>query len=169
MAGYIGKSQGVTQVDGYTRSETDALLDDINVYDAATDSTGFFALPRGTTAQRPVSPANGYVRYNTTENYIEEYRNGAWRVLSDIFTATGGTETTITDGGINYKVHTFTSSGTFTVTSGIGSVEYLVIAGGGSGGSANSSFAKVVAGVPGVIVAQLVVNLLEGEHLLSLH
>ena len=51
-------------------------------------------------------------------------------------TATGGTETT--DG--DYKVHTFTSSGTFTVTilgsdSTFGSkVEYLVVAGGGGGG-----------------------------------
>ena len=51
-------------------------------------------------------------------------------------TATGGTITT--DG--DYKVHTFTSSGTFTV-SGLGGnstygskVEYLVVAGGGGGG-----------------------------------
>ena len=34
------------------------------------------------------------------------------------FEATGGTVTDITDGGINYKVHTFTSSGTFTVVRG---------------------------------------------------
>ena len=59
---------------------------------------------------------------------------------SMVVAATGGTITT--DG--NYKVHTFTGSGTFTVTStgggdaGGGLVEYLVIAGGagGSGGSA---------------------------------
>lgn len=46
--------------------------------------------------------------------------------------ATGGTITT--DG--DYKVHTFTSSGTFTVTQlgDIGTVEYLVIGGGGGGG-----------------------------------
>jgi hypothetical protein len=43
--------------------------------------------------------------------------------------ATGGTITTA-DG---YKIHTFTSSGDFTVTSG-GSVEYLIVAGGGAGG-----------------------------------
>ena len=43
--------------------------------------------------------------------------------------ATGGTITTIS----GYRVHTFTSSGTFTVT-GAGSVQYLVIAGGGGGG-----------------------------------
>jgi len=46
------------------------------------------------------------------------------------FTATGGTVTT-SDG---YKIHTFTSSGDFTVTSG-GNVEYLIVAGGGGAGS----------------------------------
>jgi len=49
--------------------------------------------------------------------------------------ATGGTVTTITDGGIRYRVHTFTTPGThdFVVTSG-GEVEYLIVAGGGGGG-----------------------------------
>jgi hypothetical protein len=46
-------------------------------------------------------------------------------------TATGGTITNV--GG--YTIHTFTSSGTFTVTSGSGNVEVLVVAGGGGGGS----------------------------------
>jgi hypothetical protein len=51
--------------------------------------------------------------------------------------ATGGTITT--DG--DYKIHTFTSSGTFTVTAvgnavGSDSVDYLVAAGGGGGGGA---------------------------------
>jgi len=49
--------------------------------------------------------------------------------------ATGGTITTIGD----YKIHTFTSSGTFEVTSGDNVngtvVEYLIVAGGGGGGT----------------------------------
>lgn len=49
---------------------------------------------------------------------------------STSMSATGGTITT--DG--DYTIHTFTSSGTFTVTSGSGDVEYLVVAGGGGGG-----------------------------------
>jgi len=44
--------------------------------------------------------------------------------------ATGGTITT--SGG--YTIHTFTSSGTFTVSSGSNDVEYLVVAGGGGAG-----------------------------------
>jgi hypothetical protein len=45
-------------------------------------------------------------------------------------TATGGTITEV--GG--YRIHTFTSGGTFTVTAGSGDVEYLIVAGGGGGG-----------------------------------
>lgn len=98
-------------------------------------STSHLALPSGTTAQRPASPANGYIRYNTTLNYTEEYRDGAWEALSNVFLATGGTVTEA-DG---YKIHTFTSSGTFTILAGKSQVEYLVVAGGGSGGAGGSS------------------------------
>jgi len=45
-------------------------------------------------------------------------------------TATGGTVSNIA----GYRVHTFTSSGSFTVTGGVGTVEYLVVAGGGGAG-----------------------------------
>ena len=52
--------------------------------------------------------------------------------------ATGGTTLEYDSGGKRYKSHTFTSSGTFTVTTaGSGNrnqVDYLIIAGGGSGG-----------------------------------
>jgi len=44
--------------------------------------------------------------------------------------ATGGTVTTV--GG--YKYHTFTTSGTLTVTAG-GAIEYLILAGGGGAGN----------------------------------
>jgi hypothetical protein len=52
---------------------------------------------------------------------------------SGLLAATGGTVTT--DG--DYKVHTFTSSGTFTPDIS-GEVDYLVIAGGGGGGNGTS-------------------------------
>lgn len=60
-----------------------------------------------------------------------------WHLFGDLsdgfISATGGTITT--DG--NYKVHTFNSSGTFTITSGYGAVDSLVVAGGGGGCSGN--------------------------------
>ena len=46
---------------------------------SATDS---LRLPSGTTAQRPGSPANGDVRYNTTLSTIEGYSNGAYANLA---------------------------------------------------------------------------------------
>jgi hypothetical protein len=48
--------------------------------------------------------------------------------------ATGGTKTTYTDSSVEYIVHTFNSSGTFTSNVDL-NVEYLVVAAGGSGGS----------------------------------
>ena len=45
------------------------------------DSTNVALLPKGTTAQRPTSPNNGHVRYNTTTNQLEAYQNSAWRQL----------------------------------------------------------------------------------------
>ena len=48
------------------------------------------------------------------------------------FECTGGTETTV---GTN-RVHTFLSSGTFTVTSGEGDIDLLLVAGGGGVGVA---------------------------------
>jgi hypothetical protein len=44
------------------------------------NSTGGFAVPSGTTAQRPSSPVNGMLRYNTTIPQLEIYLNG-WIAL----------------------------------------------------------------------------------------
>ena len=54
-------------------------------------------------------------------------------------TATGGTITTPTIGGQDYKVHTFTSSGTFQITANPGDIDVLVVAGGGGGASQHSA------------------------------
>ena len=51
------------------------------------------------------------------------------------FSATGGTISNVTISGTNYRVHTFTTSGTFTVTAGsTTTASALVVAGGGGGG-----------------------------------
>ena len=48
------------------------------VSDQDNTSTGYFDLPAGTTAQRPGSPVNGMIRYNTTLSKVEAYQNGEW-------------------------------------------------------------------------------------------
>ena len=45
-------------------------------------STGALSVPAGTTAQRPSSPVNGMLRYNTTIPQLELYLNGTWTALS---------------------------------------------------------------------------------------
>ena len=56
--------------------------------DVSFTSTGFLLIPSGTTAQRPVSPAIGEIRYNTTLSQFEGYANSAWGSLGG--GATGG-------------------------------------------------------------------------------
>jgi hypothetical protein len=54
--------------------------------------TGFMLIPKGTTAERPVSPVNGEIRYNTTTNQFEGYQGGEWGQLGGGATGGGGDE-----------------------------------------------------------------------------
>lgn len=53
-------------------------LSGVSPYDTGANSTGYFDLPAGTTAQRPASPAVGMMRYNTTESEYEVYLGAEW-------------------------------------------------------------------------------------------
>lgn len=48
----------------------------------ATNNSGAFSIPAGTTAQRPVNPVNGMIRYNTTLGLVEIYKAGVWSDVS---------------------------------------------------------------------------------------
>ena len=48
------------------------------------DQTDFVKLPSGTTAQRPVSPEQGYSRYNTTDNKLEFWNGTKWQQLPEL-------------------------------------------------------------------------------------
>ena len=96
-----------------------------NIQGAAADGT--FSTNGQSTMFVYVDGTQGWVptEDQTTGNYGAQY-----------ITATGGTVTCCGD----YKIHTFTGPGTFTVCSvgnpaGSDSVDYLVVAGGGSGGT----------------------------------
>jgi hypothetical protein len=45
------------------------------------DSTNVMLVPKGTTAQRPLSPVDGHVRYNTTLSELEVRSEGKWRSI----------------------------------------------------------------------------------------
>ena len=89
--------------------------------------TGSIKIPVGSTAERPSVPVSGMLRINTTNGRLEYYYNGGWNSVGAV-AATGGT---VSDAG-GYRIHTFTSGGAITFTTG-GTVEVLVVAGGGGG------------------------------------
>jgi hypothetical protein len=87
--------------------------------------TGFMLIPKGTTAERPVSPANGYMRYNTTTNQFEGYQGGAWGQLGGGATGGGGDEVFVENARVvtvNYTLSTNKSAesvGPITINSGV--------------------------------------------------
>jgi hypothetical protein len=52
--------------------------------------TGFVLISKGTTAQRPLVPVNGQIRYNTDTSQFEGYQAGAWGQLGGGATGGGG-------------------------------------------------------------------------------
>ena len=109
------------------------------------DTNNVTLTPNGTDK---INGTNASATLNTEDQsvtlvYVDSTKG--WRAVQDstsnvsgaaYVTATGGTVTTCGD----YKIHTFTGPGTFCVScagnaSGSNSVDYLVVAGGGSGGA----------------------------------
>ena len=83
------------------------------------------------------------VYVDATKGWLYVQESNVQNLAPPYVQATGGTITTSGD----FKIHTFTSSGTFTVTnagqaSGSNSVDYLVVAGGAAGGGFDNSAAS---------------------------
>jgi hypothetical protein len=55
-----------------------ASITPANVSNKLNTSTGYFQVPLGTALQRPASPQNGIVRYNTDSDFYEGYIDGDW-------------------------------------------------------------------------------------------
>jgi hypothetical protein len=49
--------------------------------DVVINSTNNVLLPKGTTAERPITPVVGMIRFNTTTTEVEVYQGSAWRNL----------------------------------------------------------------------------------------
>ncbi len=80
--------------------------------------TDAIRIPSGTNAQRPTG-MDGMIRYNTTSQKIEGYQEGQWVDLAEPPPDKG--------------LQVFTTSGSFTVPTGVRSVKVIVIGGGGGG------------------------------------
>jgi hypothetical protein len=94
----------------------------------------------------PSSPTQGDMWFDSTVGTKSMYvwNGSSWDQMSNKFTATGGTISTYSSGSTQYRVHTFTSSGTFTAESA-GIVSILMVAGGG-GGACSSGGAGAAGG-----------------------
>lgn len=105
-----------------------AILKNVTVNDSGSLQTA-----AGTTAQR--ANQAGDIRYNTNTNRVEQYTGGAWRTIDGTISASSG-GTIATGGSIStaggYRIHTFTSNGTFQAPY-TGRVEVLAVGGGGGG------------------------------------
>jgi hypothetical protein len=75
-----------------------------------------------------------YTRALSDGEIIQNYGVYRNRFETNQAFATGGVVSTVIENGIRYRVHTFTSSGTLTVTNP-GKMEVLCVAGGGGGGA----------------------------------
>jgi len=152
----------------YTKTEVDTAINPTNVSDKLNASTGYFDLPTGTTAQRPGSPVNGMIRYNTTINQYEFFQNSAWTQYTASYSVeylviaggggggggqyngagggAGGYRSSVagesSGGGASAESPLLVSSGSsYTVTVGAGGSGGVEGPGAGAGG--NSSFATI--------------------------
>jgi hypothetical protein len=115
---------------GINNTSPAAILD-------VTSTTSGFLPPRMSTGQRTgiSAPVAGMMIYNTDNSCLQFYNGTIWVSecpggLGAGVSATGGTVNNTISG---YTIQTYTTSGTFTVTSP-GNIQLLVVAGGGGGG-----------------------------------
>lgn len=106
-------------------SITESQISDLGTYVTETGATGSAELPSGTTAQRDVTPAAGYIRFNTTDTSFEGYNGSAWGAIGG--GASGGgsdkifyenDQTVTTDYTITTNKNAMTA-GPITVNSGV--------------------------------------------------
>jgi hypothetical protein len=131
-------------------------------YGANTSSNSFIAVPIGTTAERPASPANGAIRYNTTTGALETYLflAGWQNIIADTYTVEylvvgggGGAGTSngaagAGAGGLLNASFSATSRTTYSITVGSGGAASTTSSSKGSNGT-NSIVASVVTALGG--------------------
>jgi hypothetical protein len=92
--------------------------------------TGSIIVPIGIEGQRPGIPQKGMLRFNNDTKTLEFYSGTGWFALATSGSISSGGIVTENDG---FRIHTFKSSGTFSIQESQ-EVDVLVVAGGGGGG-----------------------------------
>lgn len=68
------------------------------------NATDHITLPKGTSAQRPVSPVSGMMRYNTTLGFVEFHDGSYWReAATGLYSDLGMASTTPATSGVELK------------------------------------------------------------------
>jgi len=88
----------------------------------------------------------------------------SWTITNVPFSATGGTITNIS----GYKVHTFTSSGTFTANQAFTASEILIVAGGGGGGGGGGGYDGGGGGGGGALLYQASKSIAAGSYTITI-
>ena len=141
-----------------TITVSDNVINPVSVSDKLNASTGYFDLPSGTTAQRPASPVNGMIRFNTTIGGLEVFNAQQWILHTPIFNIdylviAGGGGGSGGPGGSGGGAGGMLVVSNSSIMGSIGSVYSILIGSGGSGGASygaatngsNSSFYNTVA------------------------
>ena len=107
----IGNLEVTGTTIGTVNSNNDIVLDPNGTGIVIVDTNQALKLPYGDTDQRPASPEEGFIRYNSTTNAVEVYSAGAWvkvgdpdtsAVTVDSFTGDGSTTTfTLSKGNLS--------------------------------------------------------------------
>jgi hypothetical protein len=93
--------------------------------DGEFSGTGALKVPSGTTAEQPVVPIDGMIRYNTTTGNFEGYIDGEWGAIGGGATGGGGDEVFVLNSRVVTADYTFPtgksgeSVGPITIDSGV--------------------------------------------------
>lgn len=80
----INTSMGGFYINDDPLTATALQIDSVCTNSSFLDFTTSLDLPVGTTAQRPVFPENGTIRYNSTTAKFEGYENGFWKTFTTV-------------------------------------------------------------------------------------
>ena len=89
-----------------------------NLKSTFVDDSGDVVLAKGTTLERPSNPEPGMVRFNTDTNQLEWYDadSSSWMTSDTAYAlATGGIVADRIIDGTTYRVHHFTTPGTYSL------------------------------------------------------
>lgn len=135
-------------------TETFTLQDVVNAVNPTTDDLTDCFNDANSAYFNATHKASYYAAAGNKNNLLMFRDYGSHNASGSVI-CTGGTVTDINVGGVDYRVHTFISSGTLTVTTS-GAIEYLVVAGGG--GVSNDNRAIGGGGGGGVLQGSLQIS-----------